>query len=39
MASKTYPDVYLEKLEAAEDTGWEPNQVWHRAILGAKVWE
>ena len=37
MASKAYPNVYLEGVEVPEDTGEEPNQVWHQAVLGVYV--
>ncbi len=37
MASQTHPNVYLEGVEASENTGKEPNQVWHQAILGTYV--
>ncbi len=39
MASQTHPNVYLESVEAAANTGKEPNQVWHQTILGANLWE
>ena len=37
MAAQADTDVYLEELEAAENTGEEPNQVWHQAVLGTYV--
>ena len=37
MATQTYPNVYLESVEASEDTGEEPNQVWNQAVLGLHV--
>ena len=37
MASQAYPNVYMEGVEAPEDTGEEPNQVWHQAVLGVYV--
>ena len=38
-AAQAYPYVYLEGVEASEDTGKEPDQVWHQTILGANLWE
>ena len=37
MAPQAYPNVYLEGVEVPEDTGEEPNQVWHQAVLGVYV--
>jgi hypothetical protein len=37
MAAQAYPYVYLEGVEASENTGKEPNQVWHQAVLGTYV--
>ena len=37
MAPQAYPNLYLEGMEAPEDTGEEPNQVWHQAVLGVYV--
>ena len=39
MAAQAYPYVYLEGVEASENTGEEPNQVWHPAVLGTNPWE
>ena len=39
MVAQADTDVYLEGVEASENTGKEPNQVWHQAILGANLWE
>ena len=39
MAAQTYPNVYLEGVEAAAYTGEEPNQVWNQTIPGAHVGE
>ncbi len=39
MVAQAYPNVYLEGVEAPENTDEEPNQVWHQAILGANIRE
>ena len=37
MASQTHPNVYLKSVEAAANTGEEPNQVRRQAVLGLYV--
>jgi hypothetical protein len=39
MVAQADTDVYLEGVEAPENTGEEPNQVWHQAILGSNLRE
>ena len=37
MVAQADTDVYLEGVEAAANTGEEPNQVWHQTKLGTHV--
>ena len=37
MAAQACPNVYLESVEAAANTGEEPNQVWYQTKLGTHV--
>ena len=39
MVAQAYPNVYLEGVEAAANTGEEPNQVWHQAAPGIPMGE